>query len=154
MSTPLDPEDLVNMLKSKASTLRASTPWKPSADDLARGHEILTFEFNKPELLPPQEFSRLAGIPLQQLFTDIAARQLLALSIGTGSQRIPRWQLEPKALQLTRKVLAEASIDMWTAYRSLTFEYDSLDGKSPISAVERLDPNKLGSMVLSHLGFE
>jgi hypothetical protein len=143
----------VMALQYKAAALRADTPWQPSAGDIQRGRAALLHEFEQPHNLPLTEFARLAHKSRQQIYKDIAARRLLALDVGRRGQRLPDWQLDPAALQLTQALLAGAQdVDAWTLYHALSLPADALDGRSPVRTVQRGNVDAVAGVVLSSLG--
>ena len=91
----------------------------------------------------------------QQVYKDIAAKRLLAISVGTRGQRIPDWQLDSHALELTQQVLKRAAdVDEWTLFHALSEPLDSLNGKSPIKATNKSNMQKAVSAVLNTLGMQ
>jgi hypothetical protein len=145
----------VMALRYKAAALRADTPWQPSASDIQRGRAALLHEFEQPHNLPLTEFARLAHKSRQQIYKDIAARRLLALDVGRRGQRLPDWQLDPAALQLTQALLAGArDVDAWTLYHALSAPAPALDGQAPVQAVQRGKVEALARLLLDGLGLQ
>src|SRR5690606_4434547 len=70
------------VLSRKAASLRASTSWTPSEDDLLRGKDAQQSAFDLPTNLPLVEFARVCGKSSLQVRQDIDQRRLLALSAG------------------------------------------------------------------------
>lgn len=137
-------------LRQKANALIAQTAWEPSATDVQRGRVEMLHEFSKPQNLPLTEFAKLAHKSRQQIYKDIAAKRLLALSVGMRGQRLPDWQLDPIRQQLTQAVLANANdADEWTLFHALSEPLDRLRGESPVNAVRR---GNLASVVKTVLG--
>lgn len=140
-------------LEHKAAALDAEKTWMPTATDLQRGRAQMLKEFNTPNNLPLAKFAILANKSRQQVYKDVAARRLLALSVGTNGQRLPDWQLVPSSLELTREVLAKAvDVDEWTLFYALSEPLDALRGKSPVQAVNKSNMHRVVSTVLSALG--
>lgn len=138
-----------------ARALQARQQWQPSHSDLLRGRSALIAEYEHPDNLRLPEYVRLAHKSRQQIYKDIAARRLLALGIGPRQQRIPSWQLEPRALRLTQLVLqSEDTPDAWTVYRALTAPLGALGGRSAIQAVATSDPESLADQVRATLGLQ
>jgi hypothetical protein len=135
--------------------LQASKRWQPSAQDLLRGRAAVLQEFDRPENLPLREFAQLARKSRQQIYKDINAHRLLALSIGRHGQRIPSWQLQPAAKRTTELVLEAASrfgIDSWTLYVALTSGDDAFAGRTPIEAATTLNAQQVAAKVCAGLG--
>jgi hypothetical protein len=145
----------VMALQYKAAALKADAPWQPSAGDIQRGRAALLREFEQPHNLPLTEFARLAHKSRQQIYKDIAARRLLALDVGRRGQRLPDWQLDPAALQLTQALLAGAQdVDAWTLYHALSAPMPTLDGQVPVKAVQRGHVEALARRLLDGLGLQ
>lgn len=145
----------VMALRYKAVALKADAPWQPSMSDIQRGRVALLREFEQPQNLPLAAFARLAHKSRQQIYKDVAARRLLALDVGRRGQRLPDWQLDPAALELTRAVLAGArDADAWTLYHALSAPMESLGGRAPVQAVQRGQVEAVARAVLGSLGFE
>lgn len=137
-------------LRQKANALMGETSWEPSASDVQRGRVVMLHEFSQPQNLPLTDFAKFANKSRQQIYKDIAAKRLLALSVGTRGQRLPDWQLDPIRLQLTQAVLANADdVDEWTLFHALSEPLDRLQGQSPVKAVRR---GNLANVVKSVLG--
>ncbi len=150
--TALLPE-ILSQLNSKARALRASGTWQASASELQRGRMQMLKEFNAPGNLPLAQYAQLANKSRQQLYKDVAAKRLLALSIGNRGLRIPDWQLTPDAQELTRQLLAKAgTVDEWTLFHALAEPYEALQHKSPITAVSKANLNQVLATVLNKLG--
>jgi hypothetical protein len=146
--------DLRAKLESKAAALKAETTWTPTVTELQRGRAQMLKEFNTPQNLLLAKFATLANKSRQQVYKDIAAKRLLALSVGTRGQRIPDWQLDADCLELTRRALAKADdVDEWTLFHALSEPLDSLAGKSPVEAVGKSNLHIVLSAVLNTLGF-
>lgn len=140
-------------LAREAASLSADKTWAPTATDLQRGRAQLLSEFNTPQNLPLAKFATLANKSRQQIYKDVKAKRLLALSIGSRGQRIPDWQLEANGLELTRQILATVpDVDEWTLFHALSEPLDALHGKSPIKAANKVTMNKIVSLVLNSLG--
>lgn len=138
-------------IRSKFS-LRAAQRWVPRETDIQRGRAAMVAAFNQPHNLPLADFAQLAGKSRQQIYKDIDARLLLALSVGPRGQKLPDWQLEPAPQQLTRAVLAKAGrVDSWTLYRVLSEPLESLGGRSPVEAVTAESVNDVVGVVCSVL---
>ena len=102
-------------------------------------------EFTQPQNLPLAEFAKLAHKSRQQIYKDIVAKRLLALSVGVRGQRLPDWQLDPTRLKLTQEVLAQAhDVDAWTLFHSLCEPLAGLRGRSPLNTVR---PGNLAGVV-------
>ncbi len=144
-------------IDEQVRAMRAPRRWVPSESDLVRGRQALLEEFNRSANLPLTEFAKLAGKSRQQIYKDIAARRLLALDSGSRGQRLPEWQLDGGARQLTQQVLSEAiDMDAWTIYRALTTPMDALAGKSAVDAALKPRPNldAIGKKVFDALGLQ
>ena len=142
-------------LARKVRALQADVRWTPSATDLQRGRRALLDAFEQPQNLPLPAFARLAHKSRQMIYKDLAARRLLALSVGPRRQRLPDWQLDPSGLRLTREVLERAAdVDAWTVYRVLSEPLDGLGGRPPVEAVGRQGVEAVAQAVLGALGIE
>lgn len=147
------PEKIQLELDRKAAALIAEKSWEPSKTDLQRGHVQMLKDFNLLQNLPVEKFADMANRSLQRIYSDIAAKCLLALDAGTGEQRIPDWQLDQTCLALTQQILAKATnVDEWTLYYALSEPMESLDGKAPIQAVQKTNINIVASATLNFLG--
>jgi hypothetical protein len=136
---------LARTLREKAGALQAENAWAPSATDIQRGRALMLREFTQPQNLPLAEFAKLAHKSRQQIYKDIVARRLLALSVGVRGQRLPDWQLDPTRLKLTQEVLARAhDVDAWTLFHTLSEPLDGLQGRSPLKTVR---PGNLAGVV-------
>ncbi|WP_425601030.1 hypothetical protein [Dyella sedimenti] len=145
--------DVERALVHKAASLCASTRWHPGEADVQRGRAVLQEAFEQPHNLPLPEFARLAGKSRQQIYKDIKAHRLLALSVGPRGQKLPDWQLDPVKLQLTQVVLQKAEgIDPWTMYRALSEPLEGLGGCSPIESVIAGSIDDIALAVLNVLG--
>lgn len=141
---------VVDTMRQKANALKAKTSWMPSVTEIQRGRVVMLHEFSQPQNLPLTEFAKLAHKSRQQIYKDIAAKRLLALSVGTRGQRLPDWQLDPIRLRLTQAVLAQADdVDEWTLFHALSEPLDKLHGQSSVKAVRR---GNLADVVKSVLG--
>jgi len=141
------------VLAHKAASLCASTRWHPGEADIQRGRAALQEAFEQPQNLPLPEFARLAGKPRRQIYKDIKAHRLLALSVGPRGQKLPDWQLDPVKLQLTQAVLQKAEgIDPWTLYRALSEPLEGLGGCSSIESVTADSIDDVALAVLNVLG--
>ncbi|MEN9865460.1 MAG: hypothetical protein RL748_1050, partial [Pseudomonadota bacterium] len=99
------------------------------------------------------QYAHLANKSRQQLYKDVAARRLLALSVGSRGLRIPDWQLAPDALELTRQLLAKAgTIDEWTLFHALSEPYEALQNQSPVVAVSKANLDQVLATVFNKLG--
>ena len=131
-------------LAHKAATLHAPVRWTPSETDIQRGRA-----------LPLPEFARLAGKSRQQIYKDIAAQRLLALSVGRRGQKLPDWQLDPLRQRLTESVLQQAAgIDSWTIHDALSQPLEGLAGRSPVEAVTPASLQGTVMAVLNALGIQ
>lgn len=140
-------------LRQKANALQAGTPWELSATEFQRGRALMLHEFAQPQNLPLAEFAKLAHKSRQQIYKDIAAGRLLALSVGVRGQRLPDWQMDPTLLRLTQAVLAKADdVDAWTLFHTLSEPMDGLQGRSPLKAVRRGNLASVVKAVLNALG--
>jgi hypothetical protein len=145
--------DIMTRLREKVSALTAERAWEPSETDLQRGRAQMLREFNTPKNLPLARFAKLANKSRQQVYNDVAAKRLLSISIGSRGQRIPDWQLDGAALDLTQKLLAKAEgVDEWTLFHAMTSPMESLRGKSAVEAANKSNLDKVLSAVLNDLG--
>lgn len=149
----LEGETVEQALARKAAALRADTRWPPSKTDVQRGRAVLLETFNLPHNLPIPEFAKLADKSRQQIYKDIVARRLLALSVGPRGQKLPDWQFDPVKQQLTQTLLQEVEgIDNWTIYRALSEPLESLGGRSPVDAVTPGSIDDVASAVFNAVG--
>lgn len=154
MELPAYLDDTVNRtLAGKAAALRANTRWTPGETEIQRGRTTLLEAFDLPHNLPLPDFARLANKSRQQIYKDIGARRLLALSVGPRGQKLPDWQLDPVKQRLTQTVLeGTEGIDNWTLYRTLSEPLEGLDGRSPIDAVAVQSVDAVVKAVFNVLG--
>lgn len=149
----LEAETVEQSLARKAAALRADTRWAPGKTDIQRGRTLLLEAFNQPQNLPIPKFAELANKSRQQIYKDIVARRLLALSVGPRGQKLPDWQLDPVKQQLTQTVLQEVEdIDNWTIYRALSEPLEGLGGRSPVDAVTAGSIDQVAGAVFNVLG--
>lgn len=145
--------DILQQLTSQAQALRAPDSWHASASELQRGRMQMLKEFNSPSNLPLAQYAHLANKSRQQLYKDVTAKRLLALSIGNRGLRIPDWQLTPDALELTRQLLAKAgTVDEWTLFHALSEPYEALHHQTPVAAVNKSNLDQVLATVLNKLG--
>lgn len=147
------PEDREAALASKVAKLRAKTSWTPGATEIQRGRALMLEEFAEAHNLPVPEFARLANKSKQQIYKDIDAGRLLALSLGARGQKLPDWQLDPNRQRLTQQVLQGApDVDKWTIYNALGNPLEALGGRSPVQAVDNQHVEKIAGAVFNVLG--
>jgi hypothetical protein len=133
-------------------SFRADARWQPDASRLQQGRALMLSEFRKPHNLSVAGFAALAGKSRQQIYKDVEARRLLALSIGARGQRIPDWQLDATRRKLTQALLARAAaVDEWTLYDALTEPSAALDGKVPLDVVRAGNVERVLEAVLAQL---
>ena len=148
-----DLEQMRKQISRAASALRAAVVWEPSVTELQLGRALQLKQFNAPHNLPLARFAALACKSRQQIYKDIAARRLLALSVGGRGKRLPDWQLIPAARAITAEVLARAGdIDPWTIYDALTTPHDQLGGRCPVAAWAVGKRSQLVQAVMARLG--
>ncbi|MDO4682929.1 MAG: integrase [Lautropia sp.] len=148
-----DAEALNQVLTGKSAALRAESSWFPTETDIQRGRAALLETFEQPDNLPIAAFARLANKSRQQIYKDILARRLLALSVGPRGQRLPDWQLDPVKQQLTETVLQRCeAVDNWTLYRAMSEPLESLGGRSPVDAVTQASIEQMAATVFNVLG--
>lgn len=149
----MEVETVEQSLARKAAALRADTRWAPGKTDIQRGRALLLEAFNQPQNLPIPQFAQLADKSRQQIYKDIVARRLLALSVGPRGQKLPDWQLDPVKQQLTQTVLQEVEgIDNWTIYRALSEPLEGLGGRSPVDVVTPGSIDEVTGAVFNVLG--
>ena len=142
-------------LAHRAAALHAPVRWTPSETDIQRGRALLLEAFANPHNLPLPEFARLAGKSRQQIYKDIAAHRLLALSVGRRGQKLPDWQLDPLRQRLTESVLQQATgIDSWTIHDALSQPLEGLAGRSPVEAVTPASLQGTVMVALNTLGIQ
>jgi hypothetical protein len=140
-------------MRTQAANLESPQRWQPSDTSLQQGRAMLLQDFTQPRNLPLPVFVKLAHKSRQQIYKDITARRLLALSVGKRGLRLPDWQLQDASLALTRAVLARAvDVDAWTLYRALSAPSAAFDGRSPVEAVRPGSVEKVSATVLDALG--
>ncbi|MDR0780625.1 MAG: integrase [Pseudomonadales bacterium] len=140
-------------LARKAAALHASTRWVPEKTDIQRGRAALLASFKQPHNLSLPAFAHLANKSRQQIYKDIDAHRLLALSVGPRGQKLPDWQLDPVKQQLTQSVLQKAAgIDHWTLYHALSEPLESLGGRAPVNAVTASTIDDMANVVCNILG--
>lgn len=143
--------------KERATEFIAAERWRPGETELQRGRAALLEEFGKPQNLPVPRFSKLAAVSRQQIYKDLSAKpaKLLALTVGKGGQRLPEWQLEERARELTRIVMQSApDLDAWTIYHALSTPSGALEGRTPVAAVNQQNRTvkSVARLVLEELG--
>ncbi|MCL4791049.1 MAG: integrase [Gammaproteobacteria bacterium] len=149
----LEVQAVEQSLARKAAALRADTRWAPGKTDIQRGRTLLLEAFNQPQNLPIPKFAELANKSRQQIYKDIVARRLLALSVGPRGQKLPDWQLDPVKQQLTQTVLQEIEdIDNWAIYRALSEPLEGLGERSPVDAVTAGSIDEVAGAVFNVLG--
>jgi hypothetical protein len=142
-------------LASKAATLRAETRWTPTETEIQRGRAAMLEAYDRPHNLSLLDFAHLANKTRQQIYKDIGAGRLLALSVGPRGQKLPDWQLDPVKQRLTRAVLqGAAAVDAWTLYHALYEPLEGLDGRSPVEAVTLESIDEITSVTFSVLGIQ
>ncbi len=140
-------------LARKAAALRAGIHWTPGETDIQRGRAAMLEAYERPHNLPLPEFARLANKVRQQIYKDIDAGRLLALSVGPRGRKLPDWQLDPVKQRLTQAVLQGASgVDPWTLYRALSEPLEGLDGRSPVEVVTDDSVDAVAKAVFNVLG--
>lgn len=149
-------ETVEQTLARKAKALSADSTWAPSETDIQRGRTVLLDAFQQSSNLPIPAFAKLAGKSRQQIYKDISARRLLALSVGPRGQRLPDWQLDPVKQQLTETVLHQTAgeIDNWTLYRAMSEPLEGLGGRSPVDEVTYGSIDQIALIVLGVLGVQ
>jgi hypothetical protein len=147
------PTPISEAMRRKAAALKATQPWGPSSTELQRGRAAMLKEFTQPRNLPLAEFAKLANKSRQQIYKDIAAKRLLALSVGARGQRLPDWQLDPLQQQLTQAILAQTDeVDAWTLFHTLSEPMEGLGGQPPIKAVGPRNLPEIVKAVFNALG--
>lgn len=138
----------------KSASFRAESRWEPSSHQLRRGHALLLKEFRQPHNVTVAQFAALAGKSRQQVYKDVGARRLLALSVGARGQRIPDWQFDEIKKKLTQSLLEKAKdVDAWTLYYALSQPNRDFSGKPPIEVVTPRNLERTIGTILSQLGF-
>jgi hypothetical protein len=137
-----------------AQAMQAPVPHQPTEAELQHGKMLQLAELRRKTNVPVARFAALAGKSRQQLYKEISARKLLALSIGPRLLRVPDWQLVPAALALTQAVLAKTAdnVDPWTVYQALSTPDDGFDGKTPVIAVTPSKVRDVADLVCARLG--
>ena len=137
-----------------AQAMQAPVPHQPTKAGLQRGKMLQLAELRRKTNVSVARFAALAGKSRQQLYKEISARKLLALSVGPRLLRVPDWQLVPAALALTQAVLAKATdeVDPWTMYQALSTPDDGFGGKAPIAAVTPSKVRDVADLVCARLG--
>jgi hypothetical protein len=110
-------------------------------------------ELRRSSNLSIARYGALARKSRQQIYKEISARKLLAISIGRRITRVPDWQLTPAALALTQSVLRQAAeVDPWTIYLVLSRRDDAFGGKTPVAAVTPLKVKVAAELICGRLG--
>lgn len=147
------PEERDEALSRKVAALRAKTRWTPGETEIQRGRALMLEAFERKHNLSVQDFAQLANKSRQQIYKDIEAGRLLALSLGHRGKKLPDWQLDSKKLALTQTVLRDApDIDAWTIYNALSDALEALGGRSPIEAADTEPVEKLARTIFNVLG--
>ena len=153
LPTDGEAESVQQTLARKAAALRADRRWSPDETDIQRGRAALLEAFNQAHNLSVSRFAELADRSRQQIYKNITARRLLALSVGGRGRKLPDWQLVPAKQQLTQTVLQEAEgVDDWTIYRALSEPLEGLGGRSPVDAVTLDSVDDVAETVFNVLG--
>ncbi len=153
LDVSVTPETVERSMARKAAALRADSRWAPGETEIQRGRALLLAAFDQPHNLTLPDFARLANKSRQQIYKDIDARRLLALSVGPRGQRLPDWQLDPVKQQLTEAVVRGAAVvDNWTLYRALSEPLEGLAGRSPVDAVTADSVDAVARAVFNVLG--
>jgi hypothetical protein len=140
-------------LMTRAAYLQADISWRPPVKDLRRGYRLMLEQLMSPQNLSLTSFADFTNTSTAQVSSAVAEKRLLALSVGTRDPVIPGWQLDDVRLELTLGVLAAAAaIDEWTLFYTLSEPVESLDGKSPIDAVDGSNIDHVLAVVLTRLG--
>ncbi|NYT64110.1 integrase arm-type DNA-binding domain-containing protein [Alcaligenaceae bacterium] len=110
---------------------------KPHPSNLQYERMKLLDLFEAPHHLRVVDYAALVGKSRRWISYEIQARNLLALSMGHRSLRVPDWQLDPLKRRLVQSVLASTppDIDPWQIYHVLTEGHESLGGRSPLEAI-------------------
>lgn len=142
-----------NELASMASNLRAPRRWAPSMANIEQGRNIMLSHFQNPSNVWIAEFAKRSGKSPQHIYTDIAARRLLTLTIEDRGTKVPDWQIDKTRRALTQAVLnGAAGIDNWTIYLVLSEPVEAFLDCSPITAVRTHGVEKVAQAVFSMLG--
>jgi hypothetical protein len=138
---------------ARGKAFELPVPYRPPAMQLRRGRLLLRDDFRSTSSVPIARYAALAGKSRQQLYREISARKLLALSMRPRDTRVPDWQLVPAALALTRTVLQQATdVDPWTIYWALSSRDEGFDGKTAVAAVRPLTVKAVADLVCGRLG--
>lgn len=149
-------QEMPNSLGHQGATMsfRAATAWEPSTTQLRHGRTLLLKEIQQPHNLTVAQFASLAGKSPQQIYKDIRAKRLLALSVGSRGQRIPDWQLDETKKKLTQALLEAAQdADVWTLFHALIESNSDFVGNSPIDMVTAGNVEVILETILKQLGF-
>ncbi|WP_317204205.1 integrase [Janthinobacterium sp.] len=141
------------LLAAQAARLVSATPWEMNPGELQRGRALMLQQFADPGNVSVAEFARLAGKSRAQIYNDVHARRCLALSIGGRGLRIPDFQLDPLARQLTQALLREApGVEEWTLYSMLIEANEALGGVSPVHIRDKKRLPRVLAVLLAELG--
>jgi hypothetical protein len=133
--------------------MEAPVPYRPTQVEMLRGRMLQLADLRCNSNLPIARYAALARKSRQQIYREISARKLLAISIGPRITRVPNWQLTPAALALTQSVLRQAAdVDPWTIYWALSMPDDGFGGKSPVATVTPLKVKSAAELICARLG--
>lgn len=129
--------DQIETMRLRAAAREAAVPWSPDATERQRGRRLALSEFNQPGNLPIARFAELADRSRQQIYKDVEAGRLLALSLGGRGLRIPDWQLDPLGRQFARSLLAAIGkdVDAWSIQRFVCAPHRALAGRTPLDSL-------------------
>lgn len=147
------PPQVTADMVARAKALEAPVPYRPTQAEMLRGRMLQLAELRCKSNLSIARYGALARKSRQQLYKEISARKLLAISIGRRITRVPDWQLAPAPLALTQSVLAQAThVDSWTIYRALSLPDDAFNGKPPVAAVTPAKVKDVAELICGRLG--
>ena len=140
-------------VREQAERFRSATAHRPATPEFQQARKHLLNQFEEAGNLAPAAYAILARKSRQQVYKDVRARRLLAISVGKRGVRIPDWQLGDAALVLSQRVLAEAEdADPWTIYRALSTPDEALGGVAPVRAVQWSNLDAVAGLVCARLG--
>jgi hypothetical protein len=102
----------------------------------------------RPEMLPPDQAAKLAGISRQALDLRRRHGQALALSHAKRGFRYPAWQFADDIAEPLMRVLARLThLDCWGRYLLLIQSEPLLGGRSPLEALRAGESERVARVI-------
>lgn len=125
---------------------------KVVVSDIQRERQEMLEIYESPQVLPINQFAKLAGKSRDQINREIKAGKLLGLSMGNRGQRIPDWHLDPIKSKLILHLLNRAvNVDGWVLHRALRMPRQSLNGCSGIDKVSHDNLHEISQVIINEM---